>query len=288
MSAIKNKQGRPPAAKAKPRVAPNGKAAAAARRKGRDVAKTKVSARAAAAVQPRSSAGAKAVPRKPASAPEKPAPRKKAAAGPLAAFEPERPTLTSPKLSGKMRPKKPAVASAGGISSDAVQRRTGKTWDDWFAILDGAGARDLDHKGIVAILAQRHGVGPWWQQMVTVAYEETRGKSERPEAETGYQVSASKTLNVPLSRLFRMWNDSDQRAAWLSDERFQIKKARGGKSIQARWGRGTSRVDVHFQDHGADKTAVSVLHNQIENRDAAEQMKAYWAKKLDALEKALA
>jgi len=37
----------------------------------------------------------------------------------------------------------------------------------------------------------------------------------------------------------------------------------------------------------ATKSAVSVQHNQIENRDAAEQMKAYWHKKLEALEKAL-
>jgi hypothetical protein len=201
-------------------------------------------------------------------------------------FEGERPTLISPSLEAK--PKKPRVTSAGGISTDAVQRRTGKSWDDWFAILDGAGARELDHKGVVAILAQRHGVGPWWQQMVAVAYEQFRGTREKHQTESGYQVSASKTMNVPLARLYRMWNDSEQRASWLSDERFQIKAASNGKSIRARWGRGTSHVDVYFQDRGADKSAVSVNHARIENRSAAEQMKAYWAKKLDALEKALA
>lgn len=187
----------------------------------------------------------------------------------------------------KPKPKKPTVTWAGGISSDAVQRRTGKSWDDWFEILDAAGARDLDHKSIVAILAQRHGVGPWWQQMVTEAYRQVRGKSDQQRTESGFQASADKTLNIPLARLFRMWNDTEQRAVWLSDERFQIKKASSGKSIRARWGRGTSHVDVFFQDRGGDRSAVSVRHNQIENRHAAEQMQAYWTRKLDALEKAL-
>ena len=49
-----------------------------------------------------------------------------------------------------------------------------KSWAEWFALLDAAGAADLDHRGIVAVLAQRHGVGPWWQQMVTSAYEKAR------------------------------------------------------------------------------------------------------------------
>ena len=180
----------------------------------------------------------------------------------------------------KLRP----IEQAVGVSSDAVARRTGKSWAEWFALLDAAGAAELDHKGIVAVLPQRHGVGPWWQQMVTVAYEQARGKREKHETEEGYQVGVSKTLELPLAKLFRFWVEPSERNKWLADDRFAIHKATASKSIRARWGRGVSRIDVDFYDKGAGKSQVTVQHNRIETPDAAEQMKAYWAKKIRALE----
>ncbi len=84
----------------------------------------------------------------------------------------------------KIRP----IEQAVGVSSDAVARRTGKSWG---AVVRALGRRrraaQLDHKGIVAVLAQRHGVGPWWQQMVTVAYEQARGKNGNLAADDGFQ-----------------------------------------------------------------------------------------------------
>jgi len=180
----------------------------------------------------------------------------------------------------KIRP----IEQAVGVSSDAVARRTGKSWAQWFALLDAAGAADLDHKGIVAVLAQRHGVGPWWQQMVTVAYEQARGKNGNSATDDGFQVDVSKVLELPLAKLFRFWAEPAERNKWLADDRFSIHKATASKSIRARWGRGASRIDVDFCEKGPSKSQVTVQHNRIETSDAAEQMKAYWAKKIRALE----
>jgi len=180
----------------------------------------------------------------------------------------------------KIRP----IEQAVGVSSDAVARRTGKSWAEWFALLDAAGAAELDHKGIVAVLAQRHGVGPWWQQMVTVAYEQARGKNGNTSTEDGFQVDVSKVLELPLAKLFRFWAEPAERNKWLADDRFSIHKATASKSIRARWGRGVSRIDVDFCEKGPSKSQVTVQHNRIETSDAAEQMKAYWAKKIRALE----
>jgi len=188
-----------------------------------------------------------------------------------------KPVLDSP---AKIRP----IEQAVGVTSEAVARRTGKSWAEWFALLDAAGAAELDHKGIVAVLAQRHGVGPWWQQMVTVAYEQARGKRDKDQTPDGYQMSVSRTLDVPLGKLFKLWLEPSERNKWLGDDRFTINKATASKSIRARWGRGTSRIDVSFSDKGAGKAQVTVQHHRIEGFSAAEQMKAYWAKKLGALE----
>jgi len=299
-------------------TAPTARAAA-----GKQPTKKASSSQAISKAEPTTSAAVKAAPAKPAAAkaaPAKPAAAKAAPAKPAAAkAAPAKPAAakaalaqadTTKAASTKTTPAKAAAAKAParkaesnkhapvldspakirpieqavGVSSDAVARRTGKSWAQWFALLDAAGAAELDHKGIVAVLAQRHGVGPWWQQMVTVAYEQARGKNGNPASDDGFQVDVSRVLELPLAKLFRFWAEPAERNKWLADDRFSIHKATASKSIRARWGRGVSRIDVDFCEKGPSKSQVTVQHNRIETSDAAEQMKAYWAKKIRALE----
>src|SRR5687768_7530326 len=89
------------------------------------------------------------------------------------------------------------------MSDEAVKEKTGKTWKEWFAILDEAGAKKMNHQEIVKYLNTKQGVGPWWQQMVTVTYEQARGLREKHQKSDGYQISVSRTLNTSLSKLFR-------------------------------------------------------------------------------------
>jgi uncharacterized protein YndB with AHSA1/START domain len=197
--------------------------------------------------------------------------------------------VTAPEVAAAAAVKKPArksIKEAAGVSTDAVARRTGKTWDDWFEVLDSAGAATLDQRGIIAILAQKHGIGPWWQQMIAVGYESLRAKTDKPAAADGFQILESCTLSAPAARVFKLWNDATERGRWLADERFVVKSATPGKVLRARWGKGNSQVTVSFVEK-AGKTDVAVEHQHIESRIAADQMKAYWQKKLALLDEAL-
>ena len=63
------------------------------------------------------------------------------------------------------------------ISDAAVRKATGKSWDEWFAVLDSAGADALPHKQIARLLFDKGYIAShWWCQTVTVAYEYARGK----------------------------------------------------------------------------------------------------------------
>lgn len=200
------------------------------------------------------------------------------------------PKKPEPPAAGQASPRKPArksIKEAAGVSTDAVARRTGKNWDDWFEVLDSAGAAHLDQRGVVAILAQKHGIGPWWQQMIAVGYESVRSKSDKPAVPEGFQISSTCTLDAPLSRVFRLWNDSGERARWLADDRFVVRATTADRIIRARWGKGTSQVAVSFSEKSG-RTEVSVEHLQIESRGAADQMQGYWEKKLALLEQTLA
>ena len=80
-------------------------------------------------------------------------------------------TKTAKKIQYKKRPAHlPTDKPAGGISAAAVKKATGKTWKQWFAILDRGKSSTKKHKEIAAWLSAKYpDVGGWWCQMFTVA-----------------------------------------------------------------------------------------------------------------------
>jgi len=265
----------PPAAAAK---ASNGNGASAAR----TVSKSATKSRTAAKATPPLKAPAASKPAAAKAPATKAAPPSSAKPSALKAKSSSKAAPAPAALAPAKKPARKSIKEAAGVSTDAVARRTGKSWDDWFEVLDSAGAATLDQRGIVAILAQKHGIGPWWQQMIAVGYESLRAKSDKPVVNDGFQISHSCILDAPLPRVFRLWNDAGERARWLADDRFVVRGATADKVIRARWGKGNSHVAVSFNEKSG-RTEVSVEHQQIESRGAADQMKAYWAKKLSLI-----
>ena len=55
-----------------------------------------------------------------------------------------------------------------GESDETIKRGSGKSWDEWFAILDTWGATKRSHGEIARYVNEKHGVSGWWAQTVTV------------------------------------------------------------------------------------------------------------------------
>lgn len=176
--------------------------------------------------------------------------------------------------------------SVGGISDEAVAKATGKSWKQWVALLNKAGCKTMTHKQIVAIVNKKFGIGPWWQQMVTVGYEQAVGLREKHQTSTGYQVGRSKTLPVPIATLYRAWSDAKLRSRWMSVSGFTIRKATANKSIRITWKDGTN-VEVMFYPKGASKSIVTVQHNKLLSAAAGTKMKGIWGDRLDRLHRML-
>lgn len=171
------------------------------------------------------------------------------------------------------------------VSDATVIDRTGRSWAEWFALLDGAGARSMTHPEIVKVLA-RHDVGSWWRQMLTVGYERARGLREKHETAAGYQVGVSRTVGVPVETLWAAWHDARRRRSWLGDVDFTIRKATAPKSLRITWADGSS-VDVLFQVKTPEKSMVSVDHRKLPDGKRIEEVRAFWKGRLDALKSKL-
>ena len=156
-----------------------------------------------------------------------------------------------------------------GIGEDAVRKATGKDWSEWFALLDKAGANKLNHQEIVAVVHRQFGVGSWWQQMVTVAYEQARGLRDKHQKPDGYEISGSKTIAVPLAELFNAWQEPKQRRRWLADAGFILRKATRNKSLRLTWVDGKTTVAVNFYAKSGNKSQVSLNHGKLANTTQA-------------------
>lgn len=187
-------------------------------------------------------------------------------------------------MAGRTKPKGATTKSnsrTAGISDEAVAKATGRNWAEWGKILDKDGCKKLPHKEIAALVHDKHGVGSWWSQMVTVGYEQSRGLREAHECCDGWKSSVSRTVDVPLSRLYEAWSNRRARNEWLN-EPIVVRKETLNKSMRITWPDQTS-VEVNFYAKGAGKSQVAVQHSKLKGKTQVERSKKYWAHAMDRL-----
>lgn len=194
-----------------------------------------------------------------------------AAAKQAAAGKPRRTAKQAPRSADWEKP----------VSDEAVAAKTGRTWDEWLEALDARGCATMAHKEIVAVVGGDFGIGPWWQQMVTVGYERARGLRETNETTDGYQVGASKTVAVDVTDLWKAWEDARRRKRWLPDT-FTVRKATAPKSMRITWNDG-SDLQVLFYPKGDGKSQVTVDHRKLPDAPRVQAMRAFWKERLDTL-----
>ena len=162
------------------------------------------------------------------------------------------------------------------FSDEAVRRNTGRGYREWFAVLDEWGAAERPHGEIARWLSEQFGIPGWWCQNVTVEYERARGlRPLRGDRDGTHNVSASKTVAVPVERLFEAfvgrWPDLRQRVA------------QPPRSARFDYEDGTTRVVVAFTAKDEAKATVAVSHERIADARTADRLKASWRERLSEL-----
>jgi hypothetical protein len=176
------------------------------------------------------------------------------------------------------------LAAADDRVSDAkIRQETGKSWAQWFSILDRWGAKEKKHGEIARYLNKDHGVGGWWSQHVTVFYERDRGLRLKHQRPSGFEISTSKTVAVPVEVAFDVVVDGRKRRGWLRDGTMTLRTSQPGRSARFDWDDGTTRVNFWFEDKGPSKSTVGLAHERLADADEAEVAKARWKERLGEL-----
>ena len=191
------------------------------------------------------------------------------------------------KVKKKAAPKKKAAKkatkkkAAPGMSDAAVKAKTGKTWAEWIAVLDKAGAKAMSHKEITKLLGQRHKLADWWSQMVTVGYERAKGLRELHQTASGFNTSVSRTLATGLDQVFAAWDETRTRASFLK-EAIAVTTRNPGKNMRFAWDKDGGKVEVRFTAKGPEKAQITIDHMGLASSAAVKRVKGFWA---DTLEK---
>ena len=179
-------------------------------------------------------------------------------------------------------------AQFAGVGDEAVRAKTGKGWREWFALLDKAGAQKMAHKDIAQYLYDTHKVGGWWSQMITVGYEQAKGLREKHERADGhYDISVSRTLKVPIAKVFAAWQNEKERKKWLGKNGLVIRTTNANKSMRITWVDRKTSLELYFYSKGPAKSQLVVQHSKLLNANATAKMKTYWSKNLDRLKEFL-
>jgi hypothetical protein len=175
----------------------------------------------------------------------------------------------------------------GGISSEAVQEATGKTWNEWLNILDLIDATKMKHKDIAAWIYSKKLANGWWSQMVTVGYEQARGMREKHQVtgatgKRSYGVNVTVTVNAPIKQLYKAVADVKLRKSWLR-EKIEVSSTTKEKYLRGIWADGKTRVSFGFYFKGKDKSQITVEHSKLESMKQVEEKKKFWKERFGKL-----
>jgi len=166
-----------------------------------------------------------------------------------------------------------------------IRERTGRGWEEWFDYLDEWHADELPRQDVARRIAHELGIQPlgWAAQAVAFSYERAKGLRAAGERPDGFAISASRTVAVPVDRLYAAFANEKRREQWLPGGELHERTATKPKSVRFDWGDGETRVNVGFVSRDDMRSVATVEHARLSDAAEAARMKAFWRAGLTAL-----
>lgn len=163
----------------------------------------------------------------------------------------------------------------------------------------------MTHKEIVAFLSKKYKIKPWWQQIVTSAYEVHIGrKIEGRNAKGEYMTAASRTFYTSAERLWDLLESTQGQAVWLkplSPFKFkpknvfetedgvfgEIRTMKEGVRLRMTWQdtdwQKATLLQVYVSGRSEDKSFLVFSHEKIKDARTKNLLKERWLRTLSEL-----
>lgn len=181
------------------------------------------------------------------------------------------------------------------LTNEACKAATGKTMDEWYAVLDGIDALKKGRRDTTVFLRDDQKVDLWWCTTIAVEYEAARGQKEKDGRGKGYNICSTKTIAASPEKVYGAWVDAGQLSKWLGDgakidlsegggfetadgNNAVFKRIRENKDLRFTWKgeNDESLVDMSVADKGG-KTYLLINHDRIQTKAEADGLRNAWA-----------
>ncbi|MBZ0294610.1 MAG: hypothetical protein K8L99_18745 [Anaerolineae bacterium] len=166
----------------------------------------------------------------------------------------------------------------------AVERATGRTWEEWLQYMDRIDAKNLSHHEIASRLLEEldgkiDNIG-WWAQATTVAYEQHIGRripGQRPDGT--FQTSVSKATTLGMQELMDKWENfaaGDQEVSALIADEARV----SGTEKRITWrtkGHDGSSIRVTSEPKKNGTASIIVNHMELQTNELNMEAKAKWS-----------
>lgn len=166
----------------------------------------------------------------------------------------------------------------------AIEKTTGKTWEEWVKYLEGIGAKDLPHKDIAnhvrnKLKTTQENAG-WWAQSITVAYEQHIGRRKPGQRNDGtYEVSATKTRPGNMDDAIKVWLFLVHGKKEFSGVAITKAPTISQTDKRRHWSCGLadgSRVHADVSEKSPGKVLLAITHEKLDSQKATEKWRGYW------------
>ncbi len=173
------------------------------------------------------------------------------------------------------------------LTDEAVNKSTGRGWNDWFAILTKNQADRLQHKDIVILLSDKYKVDGWWAQNIMVEYERYLGKRQVGQVKDGtFQTAVSKTLSGNPDQIFELCLNAvhdvkDFNSIPLA-EKPSISQSEKWRYWRVNLQDG-SKITITVGAKTPEKSIITFSNEKLKRQDDIEPWKVFWKDFLNKL-----
>lgn len=187
------------------------------------------------------------------------------------------------------------------VSSEACLAATGKSFVDWFAVIEAAGLADKRRDAIHLIYDQTNrGKDVWWPTTIWVEFERSKGIVKKDGRAEGFNICCTKSFKQTPQDLFPYFASEAAFAGWVpgwagaiaegsaftcGSAKGTVGRIRPAKDIRMEWispGFGPTEIEIQF-NLVAGKTTINFYHKRIDSRAEADGLRRAWGAALDRL-----
>lgn len=163
---------------------------------------------------------------------------------------------------------------------ESIEKKTGKSWEEWVALLHSFNAAELSHAEIVKKLQIVSDLDGWWRQNITVAFEQHIGRRVPGQREDGtFEVSVTKTLNGTMDEVFSVWLELTDGLLEFNGVRVAGEESKSETPKWRNWRvnlEDGTKVVVGINQKTPEKALLGLAHQKLASADDAEMWRSYW------------